>query len=66
MLIKAEKLLDSKALRMREKLIQEIYQESGLKVGFTQKNCYLEQRIETVQKYFEYMNDLNFKGATMM
>lgn len=31
-----------------------------------QKNTYLEQRIETVQKYFDYMNDLNNKGAEMM
>jgi hypothetical protein len=37
-----------------------------MKIGFTQKNSYLEQRIETTQKYFEYMNDLNFKGAEMM
>lgn len=31
-----------------------------------QKITYLEQRIETVQKYFGYMHDLNNQGAEMM
>ena len=62
----AEKAIDARRLNMRVKLVEEIYQESGLKVGFTQKNTYLENRIESTQKYFDFMNDLNNKGAEMM
>jgi len=59
-------MVEDRRLNMRVKLVDEIYEESGIKVAYMQKNTYLEQRIETVQKYFDYMNDLNNKGAEMM
>ena len=66
LLAEAEKAIDTRRLKMRVNLVEEIYQESGLKIGFTQKNTYLENRIESTQKYFDFMNDLNNKGAEMM
>lgn len=66
LLDQCENYVFKRRYRMREKLIAEIYEASGLNVQFQKKNMYLEERIEANQKYFGFMNDLNYSGADMM
>jgi len=42
--------------------ISETYKNCDKNIKYNQKNAYIEDKIEYVQTYFSYINDLNHKG----
>lgn len=47
---------------MWRKHINDTYKNCDKNIKYNQKNAYIEDRIEFVQSYFSYINDLNHKG----
>ena len=55
-------MLSKRRNPMWKKHINDTYENCDKNMKFNQKNNYIEDKIETVQSYFSYMNDLNHKG----
>lgn len=65
LLTETEKKVMARRSHIRNILVDTIYEESAPRIGYNQKNSYLEDRIEATNTYFNHLDDLNNKGAAL-